>query len=155
MTSSLAFSSSAESSHPALPPDVSGLRPDRLPPVPSGLGFTSPHVIDTAQAPAEPVTFDVTAQSHRKATGLPEATSHDVKSPRRHLDPELARAIKEAKLKTGASWRRVAKFTGLSNSYLVQLSNGQRVPSRETVELLVDVLPIEEWAVEGLRSLAD
>lgn len=27
-----------------------------------------------------------------------------------------------------------AKFTGLSRSYLVQLSNGQRVPSKETVK---------------------
>ena len=96
MTSSLAFSSSAESSHPTLPPDVSGLRPDRLPPVSSGLGFTSTHDLDTAQAPAEPVSFDVREPANPKATGLPKATSHPVKSPRRHLDPELANAIKEA-----------------------------------------------------------
>jgi transcriptional regulator with XRE-family HTH domain len=78
-----------------------------------------------------------------------------VKSPRRYLDPELAWAIKEAKLKTGSTWRRVANYTGLSHSYLVQLSNGQRVPSRETVEVLAKWLPIEEWAVEALRDLVD
>lgn len=78
-----------------------------------------------------------------------------MKSPRRYLDPELAWAIKEAKLKTGSTWRRVANYTGLSHSYLVQLSNGQRVPSRETVEVLAKWLPIEEWAVEALRDLVD
>lgn len=90
-----------------------------------------------------------------KATGYLQATSSGVKSPRRHLDPELAQAIKEAKLRTGASWRRVAKFTGLSHSYLVQLSNGQRVPSKETVKVLAAWLPIERWAVEKLYASAD
>jgi ribosome-binding protein aMBF1 (putative translation factor) len=93
------------------------------------------------------------ARSDRKATGVPEATSPPVKSPRRYLDSELAQAIKEAKLKTGASWRRVARVTGLSHSFLVQLSNGQRVPSRRTVEVLAEVLPLEEWAVEQLLDL--
>jgi transcriptional regulator with XRE-family HTH domain len=49
----------------------------------------------------------------------------------------------------------VAKYTGLSHSYLVQLSNGQRVPSRATVDVLAEWLPIEEWAVERLRVIAD
>lgn len=89
-----------------------------------------------------------------EATGVPEATSPSVKSPRRHLDPELARAIKEAKLRTGASWRRVAKFTGLSHSYLVQLSNGQRVPSRETVEVLAEWLPLDPDVVGKLHRHA-
>jgi hypothetical protein len=92
-----------------------------------------------------------TTGAYPEATTEHKATS---KAPRRHLDPELARAIKEAKLKTGTSWRRVAKYTGLSHSYLVQLSNGQRVPSRETVEVLAEWLPIEEWAVEELRVVA-
>jgi cyanate lyase len=89
-----------------------------------------------------------------KATDYPQATSPPVKSPRRYPDPELAQAIKEAKLKTGSSWRRVAKYTGLSHSYLVQLSNGQRVPSRKTVEVLAEWLPMENWAVEQLRDVA-
>jgi cyanate lyase len=74
--------------------------------------------------------------------------------PGRSLDPELAEAIKEAKLKTRASWRKIARHTGLSHSFLVQLSNGQRVPSIRTVEILADALPIEEWAVERLREVA-
>lgn len=74
--------------------------------------------------------------------------------PGRSLDPELAEAIKEAKLETRASWRKVARHTGLSHSYLVQLSNGQRVPSSQTVEILARWLPIEEWAVERLREVA-
>jgi cyanate lyase len=88
-----------------------------------------------------------------EATGVSKATSHPEKSPRRHLDSDLARAIKEAKLKTGKSWRRLAKFTGLSHSFLVQLSNGQRVPSEGTVEVLARCLPIDDWAVERLRAL--
>jgi len=74
--------------------------------------------------------------------------------PGRSLDPKLAEAIKEAKLKTTASWRKVARHTGLSHSFLVQLSNGQRVPSIRTVEILADALPIEEGAVEELRKVA-
>ena len=74
--------------------------------------------------------------------------------PGRSLDPKLAEAIKEAKLKTTASWRKVSRHTGLSHSYLVQLSNGQRVPSIRTVEILADALPIEDWAVERLRDVA-
>ena len=76
------------------------------------------------------------------------------RQPRRFLDPELALAIKKAKLRTRASWRRVARFTGLSHSFLVQLSNGQRVPSIRTVEILANALPIEDWAVERLREAA-
>lgn len=92
--------------------------------------------------------------SDPQATALPKATTPSAKSPGRFLDPELAAAIKQAKLKTGASWRRVAKFTGLSHSFLVQLSNGQRVPSKQTVEVLAEWLPIEEWAVQRLREVA-
>ena len=62
--------------------------------------------------------------------------------------------LEKAKLRTRASCRRVARYTGLSHSFLVQLSNGQRVPSIRTVEILADALPIEEWAVRELRKVA-
>jgi len=79
---------------------------------------------------------------------------HDPWQPGRFLHPELAQAIRAAKLRTRASWRTVAKFTGLSHSYLVQLSNGKRVPSVQTVEILAAALPLEKWAVERLREVA-
>jgi hypothetical protein len=113
------MSNSMAASSPALPPDSPGLRPDSLPPEPSGLGFTSTLDIETAQGPEDPVSHAAKPRVDRKATGVPEGTSSGVKSPRRCLDPELAKT-KQAKLKTGASWRRVAKYTGLSHSYLVQ-----------------------------------
>ncbi len=91
------------------------------------------------------------ATTNHEATSKHEATN--TPSPRRHLDPELAGAIKDAKLATSKSWRRIAKVTGLSHSYLVQLSNGQRMPSRDTVEVLARVLNIEDSAVERLRDL--
>jgi ribosome-binding protein aMBF1 (putative translation factor) len=155
VTSSVASSSSAQTSRPALPPDSTGLRPVCLPPETDRIGSASTHDITSAQAPAEPVNPDVLSSGDLKATTNHEATSQLVKSPRRYLDPELAQAIKEAKLKTGASWRKVARYTGLSHSYLVQLSNGQRVPSRATVEVLADVLPIQEWAVKRLLEAVD
>lgn len=76
------------------------------------------------------------------------------RQPRRHSNPELAQAIKEGKLETGKSWRWIVKVTSLSHGYLVQLSNGQRVPSRDTVEVLAKALDIEDWAVDRLRSTA-
>ncbi len=91
---------------------------------------------------------------HLMREDLQSHGDHDPWKPGRFLAPELAEAIKEAKLATGASWRNVAKHAGFSHAYLVELSNGHRVPSIRTVEILAGVLPIEEWAVEELRSVA-
>ena len=74
---------------------------------------------------------------------------------RRLLPPELAREIKEAKVASKMSWRELAEATGLSHSFLIQLSNGQRAPSLQTVETLVSVLPLEDWVVDELRAWAE
>lgn len=129
----------------ALPPDESrGFAPTtRLPPH----GEVSAKPRHSPSSGPQPPASTEDRESDHVATAYP-------RQPRRYLDPELATAIKEAKLRTGASWRRVAKFTGLSHSFLVQLSNGQRVPSRQTVEVLAEWLPVEEWAVKALRDVA-
>lgn len=83
----------------------------------------------------------------------PEATSYP-RQPGRFLEPELAAAIKRAKLETRASWARVSRVTGLSKAFLIQLSNGHRVPSARTVEILGRNLPIHEHDMDRLRDVA-
>lgn len=82
------------------------------------------------------------------------ATADPRQPPQRFLEPELALIIKEAKLMTGKSWRRVSMVTGLSKAFLIQLSNGQRRPSLVTVETLGRVLPIDEEDLDKLRDAA-
>jgi hypothetical protein len=77
--------------------------------------------------------------------------------PLRHLDPDVARSIADAKTRTGLSWRRLAALTGVSHPHLVLLSQGKRVPSTVTAERIIVVLPMtpdEQVALLG-AAVAD
>lgn len=115
------------------PPDVSGLRPERLPPIADDLGGAS-----------------IAAARKRAAAGAsvdPEETANR-RQPGRYLDPEVAASVKRAKERTGRTWRWVAKWTGVSHPHLVLISQGKRVPSRRVVQALAD-LPFEPGGVGG------
>ena len=74
--------------------------------------------------------------------------------PQRYLDPDLAGAVAEAKKRTGLTWRQLARLTGVSHPHLVLISQGKRVPSDVTVEMMTDYLPIEADALERLCEVA-
>lgn len=76
------------------------------------------------------------------------------RKPQRFLDPFLAEGIADAKRRSGLSWRGVARLVGRSHGYLILLSQGRRVPSQLTVELLADVLPLDVDILAGLRRVA-
>ena len=78
--------------------------------------------------------------THPKATAVPHGYQPPI-APRRHLDPDVARSIADAKTRSGLSWRRLAALTGVSHPHLVLLSQGKRVPSMVTAERIIAVLP--------------
>jgi hypothetical protein len=75
-------------------------------------------------------------------------------APRRHLDPEVAESIAEAKTRSGLSWRRLAALTGVSHPHLVLLAQGKRVPSTVTADQIISVLPMTLEQAEALRAVA-
>jgi transcriptional regulator with XRE-family HTH domain len=74
--------------------------------------------------------------------------------PRRTLPPDLAEAVRDAKRTSRLSWREIAGRTGLSHSHLVLVAQGARLPSREVVDAIARVLPIEAEIVNELRDVA-
>ena len=74
--------------------------------------------------------------------------------PQRYLAPHLAKAIREGKEATGMSWREFATVVGRSRSHHNHISLGKRVPSRETAELLIDVLNLKGDIADELRAVA-
>jgi hypothetical protein len=88
-----------------------------------------------------------------EATTDPMATEY-LRQPRRQtLDPEVAASVLRAKLRTGKSWRWLAKRLGLSHSHLLQISQGVRCPSK-TVALAMRPLPFEEGEWDALYEAA-
>jgi cyanate lyase len=74
--------------------------------------------------------------------------------PRRQLPTRLARAVSDAKRTSGLSWREIANRTGLSHSHLVLVAQGARLPSRQVVDAIARVLPIEAEILNELRDVA-
>ena len=74
--------------------------------------------------------------------------------PQRHFDSRLATAIREGKEATGLSWRQFARVVGKSRAHLNHISLGQRVPSRETAEALIDTLNLDADIADQLRAAA-
>jgi cyanate lyase len=64
--------------------------------------------------------------------------------PRRHLPPDLAEAVRDAKLRSGRSWRDLARASGVSHPHLVLISQGSRVPSREVARRIIAVLDLDD-----------
>lgn len=61
--------------------------------------------------------------------------------------------VKRAKQRTRRSWRWIAQYVGVSHPHLVQISNGDRVPSPPVVDALA-VLPFEPGELEALYAAA-
>ena len=74
--------------------------------------------------------------------------------PHRYLDPQLAGAIANAKVRSGLSWRQLALLTGVSHPHLVLIAGGKRVPSDLTVERIARWLDIDEELLDQLRRVA-
>ena len=106
---------------------------------------------------AEPRTEALTMTTTDYPTTAPVATSYlrqPPQHPLRHLDPDVARSIADAKTRTGLSWRRLAALTGVSHPHLVLLSQGKRVPSTVTAERIIAVLPMSAGEQAALRDAA-
>ena len=87
-----------------------------------------------------------------RSTTATEGRPHP--GPQRHLDDDLAHAIRAGKDATGLSWRGLAAETGVSRAHLNNLSLGRRVPSRQTAEVLIDTLGLNDEVAEELRRAA-
>lgn len=74
--------------------------------------------------------------------------------PLRHLAPDLARAIAEAKEATGMTWREIGARVGVAHGHLVMVSKGYRVPSVVVAELIGEVLPIDHETLDKLLDVA-
>ena len=92
-------------------------------------------------------------QSQSMETAVPHG-NQPPREPLRHLDPDVARSIADAKTRSGPSWRRLAALTGVSHPHLVLLAQGKRVPSRYTAEHIIDVFPMTPDEAEALRGVA-
>jgi cyanate lyase len=92
-------------------------------------------------------------QSDPMVTGAPHGYRSPLK-PQRHLDPDVAQSIADAKARSGLSWRQVARLTGLSHPHLILLSQGRRVPSLYTANQIISALPMTLEQAEALRAVA-
>jgi cyanate lyase len=74
--------------------------------------------------------------------------------PQRHLAPHLAAAIRDGKEATGMSWREFAIVVGRSRAHVHLISQGKRVPSRLTAQMLIDALSLDRDIADELRAAA-
>jgi hypothetical protein len=74
--------------------------------------------------------------------------------PLRHLDPDVARSIADAKTRTGLSWRRLALLTGVSHPHLILLAQAKRVPSTVVARRIAEVFPLTPDQQEALLDAA-
>ena len=86
-------------------------------------------------------------------TTYPMETAHN-RQPLRHLNPEVAQSIGQAKNRTGMSWRHLARLIGVSHPHLVLLAQGRRVPSLHTADQIISVLPMTLEQADALRTAA-
>lgn len=82
-----------------------------------------------------------------------KATRNSGQPRRTPLDPEIAESVRRAKLRTRKSWRWLAKRLGVSHPHLLQISQGDRCPSRSVAEAMRS-LPFEEGEWEALYEAA-
>ena len=87
-----------------------------------------------------------------RSTAATEGRPHP--GPQRHLDDDLAHAIRAGKDATGLSWRGLAAETGVSRAHLHNLSLGTRIPSRRTAQVLIDALDLDDDIADELRAAA-
>ena len=64
--------------------------------------------------------------------------------PRQHLPPNIAQGLAEAHDRTGASFRRVGRALGIDWSYWRRLTRGERAPSVQVAERIIEVLDLPD-----------
>lgn len=74
--------------------------------------------------------------------------------PRCNLRADLAEAVRDAKIRTGRSWRELARRSGVSHPHLVLVSRGQRVPSREVAQKVIAALELDDDTARWLLDEA-
>lgn len=52
-------------------------------------------------------------------------------------------AVREAKIRTGWSWRQLARRSDVSHPHLVLIAQGKRVPSRQVAQRIVAALALD------------
>lgn len=77
-----------------------------------------------------------------------ERTAH------RWLSPQLAAALREARLARGWSFRQAARELGVSPAGLHHLEHGVRLPSTVMAEVLIHGLGLDELTARRLRAVA-
>lgn len=92
--------------------------------------------------------------SHPTPTRPQTGRNEQLARPQRYLSPHLARAITEAKKRTGLSWRQLAAIVPTSHSHMVNIANGKRVPSIETAEYMIALLDLDDAIADELRAVA-
>ena len=93
------------------------------------------------------------AEAQPMVTAVPHG-NRPSQQPLRHLDPDIAQSIAEAKVLSGMSWRRLAAIANVSHPHLVLLSKGRRTPSLATAERIMAVLPMSAAEQAALRDAA-
>ena len=73
---------------------------------------------------------------------------------RRRLPGHLAGRLLSAHLVTGASYRRVAEVVGIDVAHYWRITRGERCPSPEVAEQIIDVLELNAEVSEALRDAA-
>lgn len=73
---------------------------------------------------------------------------------RQTLSPTVAEALLRLHIGTGESYRRIAQTIGLDVAMWWRLTRGQRCPSPEVAERIIDRLELDADTAEELREAA-
>jgi DNA-binding XRE family transcriptional regulator len=105
-------------------------------------------------------------RTREEGTGIPAQPAHTTRTqgdqqpardllerPARFLDPVVASALREARVRLG-SQHRVARQLGISRSFLIDLERGRRRPSVAIAQLLIDGLRLDSEVADALLAAA-
>jgi hypothetical protein len=84
----------------------------------------------------------------------PRTESASLRSPHRHLSPEIAAIFRQARLARRWSYRWAFKETGVPFGYLCMLEGGKRVPSIVVAEVLIEGYGLTYVEADLVRSAA-
>ena len=73
---------------------------------------------------------------------------------RRLLPDHLAHVLADAHTSTGGSFRAVARRIGIDHAYWRRLTKGERCPSREVAERIINALDLHHHLAEALMAAA-
>ncbi|MGI9609393.1 MAG: helix-turn-helix domain-containing protein [Acidimicrobiia bacterium] len=86
--------------------------------------------------------------SYRRRSKRPPVV--DSGDQRRTLNPELAAQLRQARIDSGMTVRRLAWHAGMSKSHLWAVTEGQRVPCRDFAHGIIAVLDLDPETAEWL-----